>query len=51
VAIALTQKTKMKKSKASSDHPRKQAMNVLRWTEVRPRKCPRKSIVHSVATA
>src|SRR5580693_10421371 len=30
VAMALTQKVRMKKSNASSDQPRKQAMNVFR---------------------
>src|SRR5580704_6950027 len=37
-AMALTQKTRTKKSNASSDHPRKQVMKVLRCVDVRPRK-------------
>jgi hypothetical protein len=44
VAMALTQKIRMKKSKASSDQPRKQAMKVLRWIGVRRRKCARNSM-------
>jgi hypothetical protein len=44
VAMALTQKIRMKKSKASSDQPRKQAMNVLRWMGVRRRKWARNSM-------
>jgi hypothetical protein len=49
VAMALTQKVRMKKSKASSDHPRRQAINVLRCATVRRRKCPRNSMVRSLA--
>ena len=44
VAMALTQKVRMKKSKASSDQPRKQAMNVFRCTGVSLRKWPINSI-------
>jgi hypothetical protein len=48
VAMLVTQKIRMKKSNASSDQPRKQAMNVLRWTGVRRRKCPRNSMWYSL---
>src|SRR5216683_7335654 len=44
VAMALTQKTRMKKSKASRAHPKKQAMNVFRCTGVSLRKWPRNPI-------
>jgi hypothetical protein len=50
-AIALTQKIRMKKSKASSDQPRKQAMKVLRWMEVRRRKWAANSIRFSLKRA
>src|SRR6185312_251325 len=42
--MALTQKTRMKKSKASRDQPIKQAMKVFRWTAVRLCKRRRKLI-------
>src|ERR1700678_2497895 len=44
VAMALTQKVRMKKSNASSDQPRKQAVNVFRCKGVSRRKWPRNSI-------
>src|ERR1700722_8272149 len=44
VAIALTQNVRIKKSNASSDHPKKQAINVFRWTGVSRRKWPTNSI-------
>jgi len=43
-AIALTQKIRMKKSKASRDQPRKQAINVFRWTAVSRRNLSRSSV-------
>ncbi len=46
--MALTQKMRMKKSKASSDQPRKQAMKVLRWMGVRRRKWARNSMRFSL---
>src|SRR6202035_6048222 len=45
VAMALRHQTMMKKSKASSDQPRKQAMKVRRCVGVRVRKGPSKFIV------
>ena len=38
VASALTQKIRIKKSNASSDHPKKQAINVFRCNAVNSRK-------------
>src|SRR6202166_985609 len=44
VAIALTQNVRIKKSNASSDQPKKQAINVFRCTGVSRRKWPTNSI-------
>jgi hypothetical protein len=49
VAIALTQKVRMKKSNASSDQPRKQAMKVFRCAGVSLRKWPMNSMEVSSA--
>src|SRR5258708_3019697 len=45
VAMALTQKTRMKKSKASRAHPRKQAMNEFRCSGVGLGRWPINSIL------